>query len=241
MTLLELCEPLFQYVCRLNRSVRKGVRPDVSQTRAEIKSILADIRAKAGADRSLSLGFDKIRLPLIFFVDFMVRDCGAFAKSWQDLANEESPPELGGDEKLFDLLDETLKESGEGANERLAVFYTMLGLGFTGWYAGQPEYLRKKMLEISSRIRGQMELDETAKVCPEAYEKVNTADLVQPPGSRLVGIAIAMVGLLLVVFAANVVAYLDHRDRLGSSLKQVRESHEASAKARASASEEGTP
>jgi hypothetical protein len=86
-----------------------------------------------------------------------------------------------------------------------------------------------------------MELDETAKVCPEAYEKVNTADLVQPPGSRLVGIAIAMVGLLLVVFAANVVAYLDHRDRLGDSLKRVRESHEASARARASAPEEGTP
>lgn len=241
MTLLELCEPLFQYVCRLNRSVRKGVRPDVSQTRAELKSILADIRAKAGADRGLSLGFDKIRLPLIFFVDFMVRDCGAFGKSWQDLANEESPPQLGGDEKLFDLLDETLKESGEGANERLAVFYSMIGLGFTGWYAGQPEYLRKKMLEVSSRIRGQLELDETAKVCPEAYEKINTADLVQPPGSRLVGIAIAMVGLILVVFAANVVAYLDHRDRLGESLMKVRTAHEESAKARASAPEEGAP
>ena len=27
MTLLELCEPLFQYICRLNRSARKGGQP----------------------------------------------------------------------------------------------------------------------------------------------------------------------------------------------------------------------
>ncbi len=223
MTLLELSEPLFQYVCRLNRSVRKGVRPDVAQTRAELKAIFADMKSRSSGNPALANQYDRVRLPLVFFVDFMVRDSGAVGRSWTDLANEEHPPQLGGDEKFFDLVDEVLKETGEAANERLGVLYTCVGLGFTGWYQGQPEYLRKKMLELSSRMRGTMELDDAAKICPESYEKVNTSDLVQPPGSKLVGIAIAMVGLILIVFAANIAAYLDHRAAIDRSLKNVLE------------------
>jgi type IV/VI secretion system ImpK/VasF family protein len=239
MTLLELCEPLFQYVCRLNRSVRKGVRPDPAQGRAEIKALFTDMKNRASTNPVLMNQYEKVRLPLVFFVDFMVRDSAAFGRSWTDLANEEHPPQLGGDEKLFDLLDETLKEPGDAAGERLAIFYTCLGLGFTGWYQGQPEYLRKKMLEVSSRMRGTMELDEAAKICPEAYEKVNTADLVQPPGSKLVGIAIAVAGLVLVVLAANIAAYLDHRATLDRSLDALLRPGEPGAERRAAV--EGAP
>ena len=49
-------------------------------------------------------------------------------------------------------LDETLAEKGSEADERLEVYYACLGLGFQGWYAGQPEFLRKKMSEIAPRI-----------------------------------------------------------------------------------------
>ena len=51
--------------------------------------------------------------------------------------------------KFFDLLDETLNDPSDEATERLKIFYTCLGLGFSGWYAGQSEYLRGKMLDIS--------------------------------------------------------------------------------------------
>ncbi len=52
------------------------------------------------------------------------------------------------------------------ASQRLLVFYTCIGLGFTGWYAGQSEYLRGKMLDISQRIRSAMETDKTVRICP---------------------------------------------------------------------------
>jgi cytochrome bd-type quinol oxidase subunit 1 len=42
--------------------------------------------------------------------------------------------QLAGDEKFFDLLEETLNDSSEDASERLAVYYTCLGLGFMGMY-----------------------------------------------------------------------------------------------------------
>lgn len=231
MSLLELAEPLFQYICRLSRSIRKGVRPDAAQVRGELQAIFADLRSRAGADRVLALQYDKTRLPLVFFADFMVRESGAFARDWRDLANDENPPELGGDEKFFDLLDETLKESGEGVAERLSVFYTCIGLGFTGWYQGQPEFLRKKMLEISTRLRGLAEFDEAARICPEGYENVNTADLVEPPGSKMIGIGIALAGLLFVVFTANVVAFLDRRSQLRDALQLVAEPPDGASRA----------
>lgn len=220
MTLLELSEPLFQYICRLSRSARKGVRVEPNTVRSEVKAILADMRSRAASDRALVSQYEKIELICIFFVDYMVREClGAGAKGWEELAAERK--ELAGDERFFDMLDETLKEPGDAAAERLAVFYVCIGLGFTGWYTGQPEYLRKKMLEISSRIRNVMDPDQMARVCPEAYEHVNTANLVEPPGRRLIGVGIIVVGLLLVVFAANISLYYHSRGNLTKALDEI--------------------
>jgi len=219
MTLLELCEPLFQYICRLNRSTRKGVRLELSTVRGEVKAILADMKAKAATDRNLVAQYDKIELVLLFFVDFMVRECAGGAGRWQELAAERK--ELAGDERFFDLLDETLKEPGDAATERLAVFYACVGLGFTGWYAGQPEYLRKKMLEISARIRPMMDTDQNAKICPEAYEHVNTSNFVEPPGRTLIGVGIVLVGLLILVIALNISLYYQADRRMSEAVQLI--------------------
>jgi hypothetical protein len=51
--LLDLCEPLFQYVCRLNRSARKGGNYELSQVQSENKGYLAEATTKAvGANLS---------------------------------------------------------------------------------------------------------------------------------------------------------------------------------------------
>lgn len=220
MTLLELSEPLFQYICRLSRSARKGVRVEPNTVRTEVKAILGDMRSRAMSDRALVAQYEKIELVYLFFVDFMVRESlGAAAKSWHELAAERK--ELAGDERFFDMLDETLKEPGDAAAERLAVYYVCIGLGFTGWYTGQPEYLRKKMLEISSRIRHFMDPDQMARICPEAYENVNTANLVEPPGRRLIGVGIVVVGLLFVVFAANIALYYHSKRQLTTAIEET--------------------
>lgn len=218
MTLLELTEPLFQYVCRLSRSARKGVSPEQAQVAGEIRQLLAEAKGKAATQPGLSSQFDKIEIVLLFFADFMIHESGlSWAAQWEDLAHERN--ELAGEEKFFDLLDETLAEPGEAATERLSVFYTALGLGFTGWFTGQPEHLRKKMMEISGRIRPMMDMDETAKICPESYEHVNTADLTEPPGTKLVGLGIALCGLLVIVFAANFALYMHKRGQMGQAVK----------------------
>lgn len=216
MTLVECCEPLFQYVCRLNRSARKGVSPEMAQVKADLKSLLAECKSKAAANR-LGDAFDKIELILLYFIDFMVRESKlTFARQWRDLAHERN--KLAGDEDFFDELDQVLKDPSDNATERLGVYYTCLGLGFTGWYTGQPEYLRKKQLEVASRLRGMMDADRSAKICPESYDNVNTSDLVQPPARTLVAVAIVLVGLTATLFAANVALYLDKQGRMKDAL-----------------------
>jgi len=197
MTLLELCEPLFQYVCRLNRLSRTGCTLEKDQVRNDIKKIFDEMRAHALANPELISQHEKIELPLLFFVDFMIKESKLpFAYDWYELGRERN--ELAGDEKFFDLLDEDLADPSNAATERLVIFYTCIGLGFTGVYAGQPESIQRLMSKISARISGMMDADEKSYICPEAYENVDDRDFVEPPSTKLVGIGITLIGLIVV-------------------------------------------
>lgn len=217
MTLQQLCEPLFQWACRLNRSVRKGVAPGATQARDEVVAVLADLRAqaeKAGAAQRLA----RAEPVLLYFADFTARALPDAAQ-WVSLAQERGLD--GGDEDFFDRLDDTLRDPSAEATELLAVFYTCMGLGFSGWYTGQPEVLRRKMQEAAARLRPLIDADPTARVTPEAYEHVNTADLTEPPARKLGAVFIAAAGLAITLLAANAVAYLQKRAELKGSLDTI--------------------
>jgi type VI protein secretion system component VasF len=208
MTVLELCEPLFKKVCLLNRVGREGASLssgiELEKLRFEIKELFADLEKKASSQPGLGALWQKLELPLIFFADSMIAECGlAVSTAWHHNRLAYERKELAGDEKFFDLLDETLNDPSEEATERLKIFYTCLGLGFSGWYAGQPEYLRGKMLDISHRIRPAMDTDQSTRICPEAYIGVDTRDLIQRPGLSIAAIAIIFVGLCLIVLTVE--------------------------------------
>jgi len=225
MTLLELSEPLFQYICRLNRSARKGGNFSYTPVRTEIEAMFGDILAKGAADPALASQMDKdrggIEVVLAFFVDFMVRTSAlSFAGEWQDLS-EQRYNELSGDEKFWDMLDEALADRGEAADQRLSVYYACMGLGFTGWYTGQPEYLRKKMMECSARLRGMIDADEKTPIVGEAELYINTDDLIEPPGKSLVGIGIAAVILIVVLLIGNIYLYYQGTSDLTGALHHI--------------------
>lgn len=220
MSLSEHCEPFFQYICRLNRSARKGASIDMTSVRSEILALLDKLEKSASSRPELTTQFEKVKMPLIFFADYMIEESNLpFARDWHEIQRDYN--EHAGDEKFFDLLDETLKDRSAAANERLAVFYTCIGLGFQGFYQGQPEYLRKTMTEISGRIRDQMDLDDRARITPEAYENVDTSNLVQPPGAKVLGIAIALFGLILVLMATSITLFMKSRAEIGESLQEI--------------------
>ena len=222
MNLLEYTEPLFQYVCILNRAGRKGGNLDYNTVRSKIKVMFEDLRTRATTDPRLNPLYKKVEQPLIFFVDSMICDSKLpFAAKWNQERLAYSFNELAGDEKFFDLFDETLKEQGDDATERLSVYYTCIGLGFTGWYSGQPEYLRKKMLEVAPRIRHMLESDTTVRVCPEAYQNVDSRDLVEPPSSKMIVILIIFLVFMLTTVACNIVLFQQASKQLTDSLTEI--------------------
>lgn len=249
MTLLQLTEPLFQYVCRLNRIARRatgskplgdttfftkgsaptspgtparGANLDYAVARSEVKALFEDMMAKGATDLRLSQQTRKIELALIFFVDSMISESNLpFAAQWNQNRLAYDRQELAGDEKFFDLLDETLKENGEDAPERLAVFYNCIGLGFTGIYFKQPEFLRKTMLSIAPRIRHLVENDQNARICPETYEGVDTRNLVEPPSSRMVLVGMIFLGFTLAVLISYFVMYRQASKNLNYSIEEV--------------------
>jgi type VI secretion system protein ImpK len=242
MNLLELSEPIFQYICRLNRLSRcsgvaargdtafftkgsatpKGLSLDYPVVRAEIKALLEDFSRKGGNDVRLSAQVQKLELPLIFFVDSLISESSLpFAAQWNQnrLAYERN--ELAGDEKFFDLLEETLKDPSDDASERLSVFYICVGLGFSGIYFRQPEYLRKTMLTIAPRIRTIMEADHSARICPEAYEGVDTRNLVQPPSSRVALVSVVFLCFILGILASYYLIYRKAHGNLTSAMQEA--------------------
>ncbi|HSI36523.1 MAG: DotU family type IV/VI secretion system protein [Phycisphaerae bacterium] len=220
MQLTELCEPVFQYACLLNRSARKGKGHAPEQVRADVQGILARLRVQAQSDAKLGALYARAEPVLVYFLDATVRQSNLpYAGQWPGLAQE-----ADGDEKFFDLLDDALRDPSRDAQELLKVFYTCLGLGFAGWYAGQPEVLRKRMLDIAAKVRSVTESVHASRIVPEAYEHVNTSNLADPPGVSLVGIGVVLVGLLAVLFAANVYLYRSSSAKLNDAIQQVLES-----------------
>jgi type VI protein secretion system component VasF len=232
MTLVEICEPLFQYVCKINRMGRAGAGTlGVRQVRDEVKGILADLKAKADRDGHGGQ-FDKIELPLIFFADHMIRESRLAASwgnqgGWKNLAEERR--EMAGDERFWDLLEDTLLEPGDTAVQRLAVFHSMIGLGFTGFYANQPDHLRRKTREIAAKVRGLAESDQSGRVTPDAYENVDTRTLTQPPARKIIGLVIALIVLSVVLLASYVISFRSATKELSETLSGLKSGDSAAA------------
>ena len=224
MTLIELCEPAFQYVCWLNHIVRNGGEIEYTRLRGDIKEILDNIAYKAEGDSVLNAKYEKVKMPLIFFIDSMLVESGVGCASQLD-SNRLSYDfnELAGDEAFFDYLDRAIEQADSEDPEVLAFYYICLGLGFTGFYLGQSELLRQKMSIIQPRIHHLGNFDLTSKFCQKAYESVNTANLVERPTSRIFGIAILFAGLTIVVFLAVIIAFRSSTGSLNRAVEEVLE------------------
>ena len=79
------------------------------------------------------------------------------------------------------------------------------------------------MNQVFPRIRHLVETDETAKVCKEAYENVDTRDLVQPPSGKIGWVLVVFVFCTLSVMAACYWMFRDASEDLRISLEKIAE------------------
>jgi type VI protein secretion system component VasF len=217
MMLSDLCEPVFAYVCTLNRMGRLGRRPDFTVVRAEVKKLLSDAKARAES-AGLGQAWPRAELALTFFVDSMILNSklqnATVGVTWKPLSEEIK--KLGFEEEFWIILEDTLRDPSDSATQTLSVFYTCIGLGFVGIHLGQPGKIRTKQKEISGRLLDMVDADMGARICPEAYDKVDTRNLTKPPGRSLTGLALMSVLLLIAI----IIGYIAFFDNASSSLRQ---------------------
>ena len=221
MTLLELCDPLFKYVCFLNRSARKGAPLDPAQVDSEIEAILSDIRSKARANPGLSDQYEKVELPLLCFIDNVICT-GSFelAGNWNRLAYKRDV--YTGDDEFGILLDKALSEpESVSSNERLAIFYVCLGLGFVGGNFEDVALRQQRMTQIARRIRSMTELEDRARITPQAYSHTVQDNLVPPPVGTVWKIGVALVGMVIVLIVMNAYLYRTDLGDLKTALTNV--------------------
>ena len=136
-------------VCDYWQYTRAGNVPDKDAFQRQIASLLSEAKESASKSPALEREFARMERPLVFFVDYMVKEGGfPFAGQWREMARKYN--ELSGDEKFFDLLSDALDDPD--ASDSLEVFYTMIGLGFDGIYRGDPAYIERRMKVCASRF-----------------------------------------------------------------------------------------
>lgn len=145
----KLCRPLLMCVCDYWQYVRAGNPADKEAFQRQINILMAEAKENASKDPVLERDFTRMERPLVFFVDYMVKEGGfPFAGEWREIARKYN--ELSGDEKFFDLLSDALDDPD--SSDSLEVFYTMMGLGFDGIYRDDPAYIERRMKVCSSRF-----------------------------------------------------------------------------------------
>ena len=153
MKLIDVAEPLFQYVTMLKRLGENSVEYSYAKARSDINEILTDIEHKASQDRLLGLQYNLIKMPLIFFVDSMISESKiSFASQWDEDRMAYSYSEMTGDHKFFVILDEIFDDRVNSQKDCLFIFYTCIGLGFKGIYKSNPKKLQNILWKIADYI-----------------------------------------------------------------------------------------
>jgi type IV/VI secretion system ImpK/VasF family protein len=223
MKLLDLYEELFQYVCLLNRmsNAKPEAQREYARVRADIKGMLEDIARNTSADVRLAGQVRRLELPIVFFVDNVISTSRLkFAAQWGSnrLATERN--ELAGDERFFEFVEKDLADVSEDAVERLAVYYTCFGLGFTGMYINQPDKIHSLVDQIFPRIKHWTDSDRV-KLSEEAYKYTNTTILTEPPNNRIILVSILFLFLCLCVLVVYYGLYVKASDDLTGAIKVI--------------------
>jgi len=223
MTLEELTEPLFQYICKINRSLRRGAVPEQNNVHADLLAIFDDMRAKAQQTPGMMAQFaeDKLELPLMYFADSMINNSTLpYATLWRRLA-EERYRKLKGEEDFWEILDATMKDRSREADERLRVFYTCLGLGFTGVFVDTPDHIKRIMKDLAARLRVNRDSGSGGRIVPEAYENVIKKPLELRADRTILVVCLAIVGMVAVLFLTNMFLYSNAVSNLTTSLEHI--------------------
>lgn len=223
MTLLELCEPYFQYLCQLNRSTRAGAEPDYAKVRNRIKELLlTELPNAAGNDHQLRQLYNgPVQDALVYLADYLITSgTYSFKGQWEANRLAAELRKNAGDDAFFDLVDVDLKTHSADGIERLSIYYVCLALGFAGRYQEHEADLAKYMKDIAAQI-GDKHLRAEKQLCPQAYQGIDQSNLTKRPARVVLFIVVLLIGGVLSLFIANVALFRWASDDLNDALTVI--------------------
>lgn len=206
MNLEELCQPLIDYISDIYRIAQNGGKLDLFNVRHTIQHFFDRMQEATFENAEMAGELDKIKLPLVFFVDFMIKEGPfPFKNSWEELGREYN--ELSGDEKFFDILDDNLNDPSSLATQRLRVFYQCMGAGFTGCYSRNPEYVERKMKVCALRIGIESDMTSKERVTEKCYQNILKDKEFVDPTLRVRKIFLFTLIIFFFVFLMNYLSF----------------------------------
>lgn len=214
MNLMELCEPLFYQMCAINRGARRGGVDGHMVTRDMVLSSFDSIEAKAAEDPALASQYSQVEKFLKCFVDFTIQNSGLpFAGQWEVLSED-----VAAFTHFFDALDYNLKDHSPGAADRIAIFYTCMGLGFSPDQS--PQEIQQKMQACLNRM-GPLADKNVLEPLSSPEEHRPDPTVFKPPGKSIAMIVVAMILVLAVIFLANLTLFSNASSELRAAIQTI--------------------
>ncbi len=189
-----LCRPLLKLICEYCYCAKSGAQVTADELQWQIHLCLNDIQTKCENDPSLKREFSRIEKPLIFFIDYIIKeDDFPFQNEWPEMARNYN--ELSGDEKFFDLLSETMEDPE--SSDRLKFFFLLMGLGFDGCHAMQKNYVEHRMKLCATRFSIKGSLNDS-----DLHTKKSVFQVAKAKKSKLL-FCFMSVSILFTLFAAG--------------------------------------
>ncbi|MDR2483028.1 MAG: DotU family type IV/VI secretion system protein [Treponema sp.] len=210
----KLCSPVFACICNYWQLNRITNLADRERFQRDITGFLGEAKKRAGEDPLLAQQYAWIEKPLVFFIDYMVKEGRfPFRQEWRELSRNYN--ELSGDEKFFDLLSETLEYPD--MHNSFALFYVMLGLGFDGAYRFNHKHIEQCMRLCMERAALDYDIY-TEPVIPPAKKKPFFAR------RRIFTIRAALIVcavFMVLCFIVNLAVFIDTTEPYREVLKQT--------------------
>lgn len=232
-SLMEHLKPLFLYVCEQHR-IAKNARNTVTfeSAKQKVTEKIDDIDKAARQDPVLRQHLDKLRDPIYWYLDgtFGSPDNGfPFRQKWneQRLADYGEDGSLSGDDAFFDELNKELAHDArdENANERLAFYYTAIGLGFTGrFFKKTPDHrreLKEFMNKLYPRVAKYVDNDATGKITPETYRFTDKRDFVAPSRDKPMIFFAAFILMLGTLLFGYIHWYMEKTENLRNRVQSL--------------------
>ncbi len=158
-----ILNPVFKKICEYYSFKKSGYEVPKEVILSEIRNDLTEISHKCASHPILQQQYSQIEKPLIFFIDYSIKEGGfSFSENYQEIARTFN--EFSGDEKFFELLNDSLMRSDDESVSRL--FYIMLGLGFDGSYKRNKADILDIMKKCSEKINIGPDFN-MEKICPD--------------------------------------------------------------------------